>query len=162
MLCNLKPEIPPLEVFDTITNTTITLECLPPTMAQKALHHFKEPSGLRKEQYWQFKLKSNWITDFLCSTYLTREEAWLYYQACYIPAVTYPLTCLFMSQAQLKSVQTKAMAIIAAICGFNRHTKLEVLYGPRDLGGAAFRHLLVHQGIAQKCISFAIGVISPQ
>jgi hypothetical protein len=149
VLCNLKSEIPALEVFDPITKTTKTLEYLPPTIAHKALGHYKEPFGLQKEQYRQLKLKSDRITDFLWSIHLTREEAWLYYQACYILAVTYPLTSSFLSLAQLKSVQTKAMAIITAKCGFNRHTKLEVLYGPRDLGGADFRHLIVQQGIAQ-------------
>jgi hypothetical protein len=41
------------------------------------------------------------------------------------------------------------MAIITAKCGFNRHTKSEVLYGPRDFGGADFRHLVAQQGISQ-------------
>ena len=41
------------------------------------------------------------------------------------------------------------MAIITAKCGFNRKTKLEVLYGPRELGGADFKLLTVQQGIAQ-------------
>jgi exonuclease III len=149
VLCNIQSEIPALEVPDPITNTSETLEYLPPTKAHKTLGHFKEPSGLHKEQYRQLKAKSDQITDFLWSTHLTREEAWLYYQACYIPAVTYPLTSSFLSPAQLKSVQTKAMAIITAKCGFNRHTKTEVLFGPRDLGGADFRHLTVQQGIAQ-------------
>jgi hypothetical protein len=33
--------------------------------------------------------------------------------------------------------------------GLNRKTKMEALYGPRDLGGADFRHLHIQQGIAQ-------------
>jgi hypothetical protein len=41
------------------------------------------------------------------------------------------------------------MAIITAKCGFNRNTKSEVLYGPRDLGGVDFLHLAVQQGICQ-------------
>ncbi|KAI2505035.1 hypothetical protein MHU86_9391 [Fragilaria crotonensis] len=41
------------------------------------------------------------------------------------------------------------MAIITAKCGFNRNTKTEVLYGPKNLGGAEFRHLIVQQGISQ-------------
>jgi hypothetical protein len=51
--------------------------------------------------------------------------------------------------SQLATIQTKAMAIITAKCGFNRHTKMEVLYGPRDLGGAEFCHLITQQGICQ-------------
>jgi hypothetical protein len=41
------------------------------------------------------------------------------------------------------------MKIIVARCGFNRHTRKEILYGPLALGGASFRHLYVQQGIHQ-------------
>ena len=41
------------------------------------------------------------------------------------------------------------MSIIVAKCGFNRHTKREVLYGPIELGGANFKLLSVEQGIRQ-------------
>jgi hypothetical protein len=34
-------------------------------------------------------------------------------------------------------------------CGFNRHTKREVLFGPQDLGGAGFHRLFTQQGIPQ-------------
>ena len=41
------------------------------------------------------------------------------------------------------------MSIIVAKCGYNRHTKREVLYGPIHLGGAGFQELYDHQGIGQ-------------
>ena len=41
------------------------------------------------------------------------------------------------------------MSIIVPKCGFNRHTKREILYGPVELGGANFRLLWVEQGIRQ-------------
>jgi hypothetical protein len=41
------------------------------------------------------------------------------------------------------------MQIIIAKCGYNRHTKREILYGPKEYGGASFRHLYVLQGIGQ-------------
>jgi hypothetical protein len=40
------------------------VEYLPPTTAPKTLGHYKEPSGLQKEQYSQLKVKSDRITDF--------------------------------------------------------------------------------------------------
>ena len=39
--------------------------------------------------------------------------------------------------------------IIVAKCGFNRHIKREVLYGPTHLGGAEFSELYDQQGIGQ-------------
>jgi hypothetical protein len=41
------------------------------------------------------------------------------------------------------------MSIIFARCGYNRHTKTEILYGPLKLGGANFRNLYVQRGIQQ-------------
>ena len=41
------------------------------------------------------------------------------------------------------------MSIIVPKCGFNRHTKRAILYGPVILGGANFRLLSVEQGIRQ-------------
>jgi hypothetical protein len=149
VLSNIQSEITPLQVPDVLNDTLHTLEFLPPSVAHKTLGHYKEPVGLQKQQFRQLKEKSDRITEFLWTTPLTREEAWTYYRSCYVPAVKYPLTSSFLSQSQLKGIQTKAMAIITARCGFNRNTKSEVLYGPRDLGGADFLHLAVQQGICQ-------------
>ena len=149
VLSNIQSEISPLQVLDPLTGRTQTLDFLPPSTAHKTLGHYKEPYGLQKMQFRQLKAKSDEITDFLWSTHFTRDEAWTYYRSCYVPAVTYPLTSSFLSPSQLATIQTKAMAIITAKCGFNRHTKMEVLYGPRDLGGAEFCHLITQQGICQ-------------
>ena len=54
-----------------------------------------------------------------------------------------------MSQTQLDTIERSAMSIIVPRCGFNRHTKKEILYGPLDLGGASFRSLWIQQGIGQ-------------
>jgi hypothetical protein len=145
----MKSELLPLEVSDPFSDTTQSLEFLPPSVAHKTLGHYKEPVGLQKTQFWRLKEKSDHITEFLWSTYFTREEAWTFYRSCYVPAVTYPLTSSFLSGSQLKAIQAKAMAIITAKCGFNRHTKSEILYGPRDIGGADFCHLQSQQGIGQ-------------
>ena len=149
VLSNISHEITPLQILDSHTGNAQTLEYLPPSVAHKTLGHYKEPMGLQKMQFRQLKAKSDDITAFLWSNHFTREEAWTFYRSCYIPAVTYPLASSFLTQSQLKHIQCKAMAIITAKCGFNRNTKTEVLYGPKELGGADFRHLIVQQGIAQ-------------
>ena len=115
----IQSEIRPIEVPDRDTNHNQTLEYLSPSVAHKTLGHYKEPTRIQKMQFRQLKAKSDSITAFLLSTPLTREEAWIYYHSCYTPAVTYPLTSTFLSLAQLKSIQTKAMGIITAKCGYN-------------------------------------------
>jgi hypothetical protein len=80
---------------------------------------------------------------------MTHLETWTYYYACYLPSVGYLLASLSMSFSQLDRVQRTAMQVIIAKCGYNRHTKREILYGPLEYGGASFRHLYVQQGIGQ-------------
>ena len=41
------------------------------------------------------------------------------------------------------------MQIIIAKCGYNRHTKREIIFGPLEFGGASFRHLYLQQGVGQ-------------
>ena len=41
------------------------------------------------------------------------------------------------------------MNLIFSKCGYNRHTKRAILYGPKSLGGARFYHLLTLQGMGQ-------------
>ena len=117
--------------------------------AHKTLGHYKEPAGAQKEQFRQLLTKSEEKTAFLWSCPLTRAEAWMFYYACYLTSVGYPLACSSMTTNQLNTIQRKAMSIIIPRCGFNRNTKKEILYGPLEYGGASFRPLWVQQGIGQ-------------
>ena len=149
ILSNQKATLPPLQVLDPHTNEICTLEYLPPYTAHKTLGHYKDPAGTQKEQYRRLKEKSDNNTKFLWKTTLTRDEAWTYYFACYLPSIGYPLTGSYFSRDELSNIQRQAMSIIIARCGYNRHTQRDIIYGPLELGGANFRHLYVEQGIKQ-------------
>ena len=138
-----------VQVTDSTTGQERTLKYLSPYAAHKTLGHYKEPAGTQKEQYRKLKNKSDTSVDFMRTCTLTREEAWTYYYACYLPSIGYPLANLYFTEAQLTNIQRKAMSIIFAKCGYNRNTKREILYGPLELGGANFRHLYDQQGIGQ-------------
>ena len=139
----------PIRVTDPISKATHTIKLSSPYQSHKTLGHHKDPAGTQKAQYKALKEKSDSITKFLWKQPLSRKEAWRYYHACYLPSVTYPLASSSMTENHLTDVQKKAMSIIVARCGFNRNTKKEILYGPKSLGGAEFRHLYVEQGICQ-------------
>ena len=139
-------------VNDPITGKDHTLQLLSPYQAHKTLGYYKDPAGTQAEQVRRLKAKSDDSTDFLWRCPLTKLEAWTYYYACYLPSIGYPLPSSSLSQKQLEQVQRKAMKIIVPRCGFNRHTKKEILYGPLELGGANFRHLYTEQGIGQVCL----------
>lgn len=128
-------------VWDDHDKCSHNLHILGAYESHKTLGHYKDPAGTQAEQFRQLLRKSDDITSFLWKCPLSRLEAWTYYYACYLPAVGYPLGCSFFTPKQLDKVQRKAMSIIVPRCGFNRHTKREILYGPLQFGGASFRHL---------------------
>ena len=138
-----------LQVRDRQKECTHSLEILSAYKAHKTLGHYKDPAGTQQEQYRQLKKRSDDTSSFLWKCPLTRLEAWTYYYACYLPRVSYPLSCSSLSRHQLDVIQRQAMKIIVARCGFNRNTRKEILYGPLALGGSSFRHLYVQQGINQ-------------
>ncbi|KAI2506079.1 hypothetical protein MHU86_8310 [Fragilaria crotonensis] len=142
------PEVS-MEVWDRQADSAKTLQVLPAYKAHKTLGHYKDPAGTQREQYRQLKKKSDAITAFMWETPLSRLEAWTFYFACYLPAVSYPLASSSLTKLDLERVQRKAMSIIVPRCGFNRNTKKAILYGPLALGGANFRSLYVQQGVSQ-------------
>ncbi|KAI2506424.1 hypothetical protein MHU86_8050 [Fragilaria crotonensis] len=142
------PEVS-MEVWDRQADSEKTLQVLPAYKAHKTLGHYKDPAGTQREQYRQLKKKSDAITAFMWETPLSRLEAWTFYFACYLPAVSYPLANSSLTKLDLERVQRKAMSIIVPRCGFNRNTKKAILYGPLALGGANFRSLYVQQGVSQ-------------
>ena len=138
-----------LQVHDQTSKTDHKLKILSAYEAHKTLGHYKAPAGMEHEQFLQLKKKSDNLTQFLWNCPLTRQEAWTFYYACYLPSVGYPLSCSSLSRSQLDTIQRKAMSIMVARCGYNRNTHKAILYGPLELGGANFRPLYLQQGVAQ-------------
>jgi ribonuclease HI len=136
-------------VVDPTSGAESKLQYLSPYTAHKTLGHFKEPAGTQRRQFDELMLKSNEATAFLDSCSLTRSEAWTYYYACYLPSIAYPLANCHFTEQHLSKIQRKAMSRIVSKCGYNRHTKKEILYGPLQYGGANFRHLFDQQGLGQ-------------
>ena len=142
-------DIPDLVARDPQTAHEHRLPMLSPFTAHKTLGHYKEPSGSQVEQGKQLQTLCADQVSFLWKSPLTRLEAWYFYKACFIPCVSYPLANSHFSIASLQKIQRTAMSIIVAKCGYNRHMKREVLFGPTCLGGAAFVELYDQQGIGQ-------------
>ena len=144
-----QPAEAPLTVVDPLTGEVQALQFLSPYSAHKTLGHYKDPAGTQNEQYRQLWNKSDNSTEFLWKCQLTPLETWTYYFACYLPSIGYPLGCSSLTFNQLDRIQRKAMSIIIPKCGYNRHTKRAIMYGPMQYGGANFRHLYMQQGVSQ-------------
>jgi hypothetical protein len=144
-----QPGADPLTVVDPLTCESQALQFLSPYTAHKTLGHYKEPAGTQSGQYRKLWEKSDEITNFLWKCTLEPVGAWTFYYACYLPSIGYPLSCSSLTYAQCDRIQRKAMSIIIPKCGYNRHTKREIIFGPMSYGGASFRHLYMEQGVAQ-------------
>ena len=117
--------------------------------AHKTLGHYKDPNGTQTRQRWHLQDKCRKAAEFIGQSPLTREEAWTYYFAIYLPSVGYPLPACHFSKSTLDKIQRKVMSSMIAKCGYNRKTKREIIYGPAHLGGANFRSLYSVQGVGQ-------------
>jgi hypothetical protein len=117
--------------------------------AHKTLGHYKDPAGNQRRQLQVLLDKSNLAAAFVGKSPLSREEAWTYYFAIYLPSVGYPLPNCYFTKPELDRIQLKFMSTIIAKCGYNRKTKREIIYGPAHLGGANFRPLYTEQGVGQ-------------
>ena len=103
--------------------------------------------GSQLPQLRVIRKKSDQLAGFLLGNALDQQDAWTYYFAIYLPAITYPLTATYFTQQQLHTLQKKALSVIISKCGFARSTSRAIIFAPTAYGGAGFRHLYVEQGI---------------
>ncbi|KAI2503136.1 hypothetical protein MHU86_11327 [Fragilaria crotonensis] len=145
----LTGEASKFKVIDPSSESEVEIPILSSYQAHKTLGHFKEPAGVQKAQARQLRKLCKEHVDFLWRTPLSRYEAQTFYKTSFLPSISYPLSCSAMSTRQLESIQKATMAIIIARCGYNRHTKREIIYGPTTLGGSDFKSFYNQQGAGQ-------------
>ena len=67
----------------------------------------------------------------------------------YLASVIYSLAVTSYTEHQLEQIQQKAVNYILPKCGYNRHTRQALVYGPVMYGGGGFLHLYGEQGWKQ-------------
>ena len=85
----------------------------------------------------------------------TRQDAWSYYHAIYLPSMTYPFPSSTLSSHHCTLLQRKFKTTFLPKYGFNRSTPNAVIYGPSHLGGLELRQLAFERGISQVYILLA-------
>jgi len=143
----------PVKVTTYVDSSHISSEAtlLPLSVSQshKTLGTYQTPNGDMTSQLRALKTKAEKFANLVKSSYFTRQEAWTFYFAIFLPSLSYPLATSHFTPLQLIEVHRIAMPAIFSKCGYNQKTKKEILYGPVRLGGAGFRDLSVVQGISQ-------------
>jgi hypothetical protein len=118
------------------------------TEAAKYLGTYKCPAD-QKKQYEILEAKCNEFAKIINCSHLSRKETQCFYWAIYRLSANYALPTAYFSKKELKKLQSKSHTAMVTKSGYNRHTPLEVVYGPHFLGGAGFFHLYDDQGYGQ-------------
>ena len=107
----------------------ITIEARNIFQPRKNLGHYKSPSGTYKTQTDAILKKAVEINDAIAKFGATRNEARMFYDSVWRPAIEYTLSQSFLSDTQLQKVETKLTNLIC-MCGYNRNTAYAICHGP--------------------------------
>ena len=69
---------------------------------------------------------------------VTQAEAAMLYQGVLRPKVEYPLGQPYLTDKQVKKIESVPLPKNIAKCGYNRNTALPIRGGPKELSGAGF------------------------
>lgn len=137
----------PLQVHDD-KGGLVEIEYVPSDQALKYLG-FKKCIANQKDQKEAIKTTADGYARIVNTSSLNRHSTETFYRGTYEPSVGYVLPLCYFSQDELSQIQKKAHVALLNGCGYNRCTSTAIVYGPKDLGGAGFFHLLDLQGFGQ-------------
>ncbi len=96
------------------------LQC-DPSEAHKTLGVYVAPNGNEHTQEEYLNTKSHQIASLVSSLQLTKSEAWMVYQICWIPAVTYSLSTTTMSAKSLLTIRNLPTKAFLQKMGLNKY-----------------------------------------
>ena len=111
--------------------------------ARKNLRHWKEPEEIKSLKRFPVSLQTVIDTsDAIFTAGITRKEAVMLYQGVYRPKVEHPLGQTFLTDKQVKKIESASLPKIIAKCGYNRNMTSDIRGSPKELGGAGFTAFL--------------------
>jgi hypothetical protein len=116
-------------------------------MSHKTLGTFKCISGKEDEHYKYLLDTSDKIAELAKINQFTKQQAWLGYNCCYIPAMTYSLPTVSMTEKQLTYIQQKATTRFTQLCGYESTFPKAIVHAPIALGGLGLHSLYVKSNI---------------
>jgi hypothetical protein len=134
-----------IEVQD-IQGVTQTIQQLPTDASQKLLGVMRNPIGNQQDEVQRLKKKSDQLAIKMNSQVLTHSEAYLAYEAFYMPAMRYSLAITAIHQLDCEKIQSAATIAFLTATGYNRNMPREVVYAPKMYQGLGMRHLYDIQG----------------
>lgn len=134
-------DLPPLQITDSITNETSTIQHLNSTESHCTLGVMLNPTGSNEKEYARLIEKARALRTMLNQTPLRPEEARLVYQVYILPAISYGMAISALTIPQLNSIQSTLIPTLAQKLGLNRYFPRAILHGPIKFGGLGIPYL---------------------
>ena len=129
----------PLQVRDD-KGELIEIQHVPNNKAIKYLGFLKCLDNQNQQKEALIKKADNFAR-VINTSYLNRKSTETFYRGIYEPSIGYVLPLCYFRKEELERIQKKAHQAMVNSCGYNRCMAKAILYGPKDMGGAAFFHL---------------------
>jgi len=113
------------------------------------LGHDKSPGSTGTTHFKRVLKTGLGIADAVVKCGGTRDESRMYYETVWRPAVEYTLSQSFLSEKQLKSIESSCLPKIISKCGYNRNTSRAVIGGPSNLTGGGIVPLVAAKGAGE-------------
>jgi hypothetical protein len=98
------------------------------------------------DQVIYLQKEANWISNLIITSNLSSWEAFMSYQYCWTPSITYLLSTTTMSKCDLTEIGLQATQNFLLKMEFNRHFPRVLCWGPLEFGGLTLRDLFTEQG----------------
>lgn len=146
---NHNNENEPIIICNSQTQQQILIAKTPTNKHHKTLGITENPDGSNKAETTQLHQISDEVARKITTTILNANDSEMLYKNYYLPRIAYALTVGTQTETQLHSIQSPVTHSILPAMGLNRHMPLEIVFGPKELGGLGLRHLRAEQGTAK-------------
>ena len=107
--------------------------------ARKNLGHWNELERIKVPKQFPALLKTTITTsEAIFTTGVTQQEALMLYQGVYRPKLEYLLGQIFLTNKQVKKIESVSLPKVIVKCGYYISMGLDIRGGPKELGGARF------------------------
>jgi hypothetical protein len=117
--------------------------------SHKTLGAYKCILGKEIEHYQYLLKKSDTMAELVEKSQFTKQQSWLGYNSCYIPAMTYSLSAV-SDQKHLDKIQCKSTTQFTRACGFEVTFPKTIVHAPSlAFGGLGLKSLYVESNISK-------------
>ena len=100
--------------------------------SQKNLRHWKEPKDIKYPKQFLVLLEIAITTsESIFTAGVTQQEVLMLYQGVFSPKVEYPLGQTFLSDKQVKKIESASIPKVIRKFGYNRNMHLGIKGGPK-------------------------------